>query len=171
MSHAVQGLPRRMGHRREFWQNVIHWWREWQTIPVKSTGWGCFGYDIFPIPSAAPILQAPLAHPSSVFLSLKYLRTRMFSVHTAPILRALNLPSFMAVNRSPWPGDNAHVSTYYAAVCLPVCMYTCGCTYTCIWMCYHACLYVCTYTWIWMSVWEVSSSEYVCLVSVWVCMG
>lgn len=95
-----------------------------------------------PIPSAAPILQVPLTHPSSVFLSLKYLRTMMFSMHTAPILRALNLPSFVAVNRSPWPGDNAHVSTPYAAVCLPVCMYTCGCTNTCIWMC--VIVHVCT---------------------------
>ena len=36
MSHAVQGLPRQMGHRRELWQYVIHWRREWQTTPVKS---------------------------------------------------------------------------------------------------------------------------------------
>ena len=28
------GLPKTMGHNREFWQNVIHWRREWQTTPV-----------------------------------------------------------------------------------------------------------------------------------------
>ena len=34
MSHAVQGHQKRMGHSREFWQNVICWRREWQTTPV-----------------------------------------------------------------------------------------------------------------------------------------
>ena len=34
MSHAIQGHPRWIGHSREFWQNVIHWRREWQTTPV-----------------------------------------------------------------------------------------------------------------------------------------
>ena len=34
MSHAVQGYPRWMGHTGEFWQNMIHWRREWQTISV-----------------------------------------------------------------------------------------------------------------------------------------
>ena len=33
MSRAVQGHPRRTGYSREFWQNVIHWQREWQTTP------------------------------------------------------------------------------------------------------------------------------------------
>ena len=28
--------PRQTGHSREFWQNVIHWRREWQTTPVYS---------------------------------------------------------------------------------------------------------------------------------------
>ena len=30
----MQGHPRWMGHSREFWQNVVHWRREWQTTPV-----------------------------------------------------------------------------------------------------------------------------------------
>ena len=34
MSHAVWGHPRRMGHAGEFWQNVVHWRREWQTTSV-----------------------------------------------------------------------------------------------------------------------------------------
>ena len=29
MSHAVQGPPSWMGHAGEFWQNGVHWWREW----------------------------------------------------------------------------------------------------------------------------------------------
>lgn len=37
-------------------------------------------------------------------------------------------------------------------------------------VCYRA-LYVCTYTRIWMSMWEVSRSEYVCLVCLSACMG
>ena len=34
MSHAVWGHPRRKGHGGEFWQNVVHWRREWQTTSV-----------------------------------------------------------------------------------------------------------------------------------------
>ena len=34
MNHARQGHPRWMGHKEEFWQNMIHWRREWQTTPV-----------------------------------------------------------------------------------------------------------------------------------------
>ena len=34
MSHAVQGHLRQMGHSGEFWQNVVHWGRDWQTTPV-----------------------------------------------------------------------------------------------------------------------------------------
>ena len=34
MSHAMQGHPRQMGHSEEFSLNVVHWRREWQTIPV-----------------------------------------------------------------------------------------------------------------------------------------
>ena len=34
MSHAMQGHPRQTGHSEEFWQNVIHWRRVWQTTPV-----------------------------------------------------------------------------------------------------------------------------------------
>ena len=30
----MQGHPRWTGHGREFWQNVVHWKREWQTMPV-----------------------------------------------------------------------------------------------------------------------------------------
>ena len=33
-SLAVKGHPRQIGHSEEFWQNVIHWRREWQTTPV-----------------------------------------------------------------------------------------------------------------------------------------
>ena len=35
MSHALWGHPRWMGHGGEFWQNVVHWRREWQTISVS----------------------------------------------------------------------------------------------------------------------------------------
>ena len=34
MSHAVQGPQRQMDHNEEFLQNVVHWGREWQPIPV-----------------------------------------------------------------------------------------------------------------------------------------
>ena len=34
LSHAVWGHPRRSGHGRELWQNVVPWRREWQTTPV-----------------------------------------------------------------------------------------------------------------------------------------
>ena len=34
MSHAVQGYSRGTGHGGEFWQNVIHWRREWQITSV-----------------------------------------------------------------------------------------------------------------------------------------
>ena len=34
MSHALQGHPRWTGHNREFWQNVTHWRRKWQTTRV-----------------------------------------------------------------------------------------------------------------------------------------
>ena len=34
ISHATQGHPRRMGYGREFWQNVVHWRRQWQTTSV-----------------------------------------------------------------------------------------------------------------------------------------
>ena len=34
MSHAVYGHPRQRGHSGEFWQNVIHWRRKWQTTSV-----------------------------------------------------------------------------------------------------------------------------------------
>ena len=39
MSHAVQGHPRWTGHGEEFWQNVIHRRRGWQTAPVYLP-WG-----------------------------------------------------------------------------------------------------------------------------------
>ena len=31
MSHAMQGHSRRIGHGREFGQNVVHWRRKWET--------------------------------------------------------------------------------------------------------------------------------------------
>ena len=34
MSLAVQGHQRQTGHSGEFWQNVVHWRKEWQTTPV-----------------------------------------------------------------------------------------------------------------------------------------
>ena len=34
LSHATWGHPRQMGHDGEVWQNVVHWWREWQTTSV-----------------------------------------------------------------------------------------------------------------------------------------
>ena len=34
MSHAVYGHPRWTGHGGEFWQNMVHWRREWQTTSV-----------------------------------------------------------------------------------------------------------------------------------------
>ena len=34
MSHAIQGHPRWRHQSREFWQNVVHWRREWQTTSV-----------------------------------------------------------------------------------------------------------------------------------------
>ena len=34
MSHAFQDHPRGMGHGGEFWQNMVHWKREWQTTAL-----------------------------------------------------------------------------------------------------------------------------------------
>ena len=34
MRHAMQGYPIQMGHGEEFWQNVVHWRRGWQTTSV-----------------------------------------------------------------------------------------------------------------------------------------
>ena len=34
ISHAMQGHPKLTGHSEEFWQNVVHWRRKWQTTPV-----------------------------------------------------------------------------------------------------------------------------------------
>ena len=38
MSHAMQGHPGQTGHSEEFWQNVVHWRREWQSTPVFLPG-------------------------------------------------------------------------------------------------------------------------------------
>ena len=34
MNHAVQGQLREMCHGAEFWQNMFHWRREWQSASV-----------------------------------------------------------------------------------------------------------------------------------------
>ena len=34
LSHALWGHPRWVGHGGEFWQNVVHWRREWQTTSI-----------------------------------------------------------------------------------------------------------------------------------------
>jgi len=34
MSHAVQDHGRQTGHSGQFWQNLVHWRRGWQTTPV-----------------------------------------------------------------------------------------------------------------------------------------
>ena len=40
MSHALQGHPRQKGQGGEFWQNVVHWRREWETnILALRTPW------------------------------------------------------------------------------------------------------------------------------------
>ena len=31
----MQGHPKQTGHSEEFWQNVVHWRRRWQTAPVS----------------------------------------------------------------------------------------------------------------------------------------
>ena len=33
-AHALQGHPKWMGESEEFWQNVVHWRREWQITSV-----------------------------------------------------------------------------------------------------------------------------------------
>ena len=30
----MQGHARQIGYSGEFLQNVVHWWREWQTTPI-----------------------------------------------------------------------------------------------------------------------------------------
>ena len=35
MSHAMYGHPREAGHGGEFWQNMAHWRRKWQTTSVS----------------------------------------------------------------------------------------------------------------------------------------
>ena len=44
---------------------------------------------------------------------------------------------------SPWPGDNAHVSARYAAVCLPVCTIHVA-AHTPVYKCRLSCI-VCVY--------------------------
>ena len=34
----MQGLSRWTGHNEEFWQNVVHWRRKWQTTAVFLPG-------------------------------------------------------------------------------------------------------------------------------------
>ena len=34
MRHSVQGHPRQMGPREEFWQNMVYWRRKWQATLV-----------------------------------------------------------------------------------------------------------------------------------------
>ena len=34
LGHTLWGHPRRTSHGWEVWQNVVHWWREWQTTSV-----------------------------------------------------------------------------------------------------------------------------------------
>ena len=34
----MQGHPGQTGHSEEFWQNVVHWKREWQSTPVFLPG-------------------------------------------------------------------------------------------------------------------------------------
>ena len=34
----MPGHPRQMGHSEEFWQNVVHWRREWQPTPIFLAG-------------------------------------------------------------------------------------------------------------------------------------
>jgi len=34
MSHAMQGHPEGTGHIEEFWQNVVHWRKNWQLISI-----------------------------------------------------------------------------------------------------------------------------------------
>ena len=34
MSHTMEGHPRQTGHGGEFWQNEVHWRREWKTTSV-----------------------------------------------------------------------------------------------------------------------------------------
>ena len=36
--HDVQGYPRQIGHSEEFWQNMVHWRRKWQTTTVFLPG-------------------------------------------------------------------------------------------------------------------------------------
>ena len=38
MSHVLQSHPRWMSQNGEFWQNVVHWRRKWQPIPVFLPG-------------------------------------------------------------------------------------------------------------------------------------
>ena len=35
MNHAVKGHPGWTGHSGDFWQNRIHWRREWQTTSIS----------------------------------------------------------------------------------------------------------------------------------------
>ena len=74
MSHAVKGHPRRTGHDGEFWQNVVHWRREWQTTSVflrtpeqyEKKRWGPFkanvvkfikGWEMFILIKSVPALS------------------------------------------------------------------------------------------------------------------
>ena len=38
MSHTMHGHQGRTGYSGEFWQNTVHWRREWQTTPVFLPG-------------------------------------------------------------------------------------------------------------------------------------
>ena len=37
-SHVVQGHSRHTCHRKEFWQNVVHWRRKWKLTPAFFLG-------------------------------------------------------------------------------------------------------------------------------------
>lgn len=66
-------------------------------------------------------------------------------MHTAPILGALDLSSFMAGNNVPMArGQCTCESAHYAAVCLPVCTLHVA-AHTRVYKCVLSCMFVCVY--------------------------
>lgn len=126
-----------------------------------------------PMPSAAPILQASLTRSSVLSVPEPQVPKNQDVLHAHSPYSESSGPSLFHSSEL-FPMARGQCPREYL-----LCSYVPTCTYVYMWLyihvymnvCYDACLYMCTYIWIWMSMWEVSRSEYVCLVCMWVCVG
>ena len=68
MRHTKHGYPIWMGHSREFWQNMIHWRREWQTTSVNLPWEPHEMYQFSSVAQSCPILWDPMSQSTSGLL-------------------------------------------------------------------------------------------------------